>query len=128
MINSKAKGSRGEREFLETMLSTLGRDRTAQDRRNWQFTTWAGLDNPDVSIKGLERMHFEVKYTKNYAFPAFRKQVEQDCPAHKVPVIAYRIDREPGNFWLHFPVKHLEKFSLEVVTAFGYEVSKPCGQ
>jgi len=116
-MNSKQKGNRAEREIIDVLLAVLGRDRTPQDRRNYQFTNYGGTDNADVNIKGLEALHIEVKNTKNYSFPAFRKQVEADCPRHKVPVIAYRVQGEPGNFWLNLPIAKLEKFVREVYAA-----------
>ncbi len=123
MKNPKAKGNRGEAELISVLLGILGRERTPQDRRNYQFTAWGGQDNADINVKGLESIFFEVKNTKNYSFPAFRKQVEADCPSHKVPVIAYRVQGEPNNFWLNLPIAKLEKFVREVYAAL--EGAKP---
>lgn len=123
-INSRAKGIRGENSFIKTLLELLGREKTHKDRRNGQAVAHGGCDNPDVSLLGFERVHYEVKHTKSFQFPAWVKQVREDCPAHKVPVIAYKEPNKQDYFWLTFPLEKLEKFALEVVGAFGWEVSR----
>lgn len=120
----KAKGNLGETACINKTVEQLGREKCPQDRRNDQATAWGGIATPDISIKGLEAWHIEVKNTQTYQFPAWSSKIEGDCPRGKVPVIAYRVQGRNDFFWLQFPLDHLEKFCLEAVTAMGYQVYK----
>lgn len=89
-MNSKAKGSAGEREFA-ALLTEKGFSAHRNDQR---YIGGAGL--PDVSAEGLEGFHFEVKRVERLNVPEAMKQAIADASG-RVPVVAHRRSREP---WL----------------------------
>lgn len=89
-MNSKAKGSAGEREFA-AILAAHGFPAHRNDQRYV-----GGVGRPDVSAAGLDGFHFEVKRVERLNVPEAMKQAVHDC-AGRVPVVAHRRNREP---WL----------------------------
>lgn len=89
-MNSKAKGSAGEREFA-AVLAAHG---FPAHRNNQMFT--GGVGKPDVSAEGLDGYHFEVKRVERLNVPEAMQQAMHDA-AGRVPVVAHRRNREP---WL----------------------------
>ena len=93
-MNSKKKGSGGERELVE-ILTAEGFPAHRNDQR---FT--GGIGNPDVSAEGLEGFHFEVKRTEKLNLGAAMEQAEHDA-AGRVPVVAHRRSRRPWFITMH---------------------------
>ncbi|MBR2310520.1 MAG: hypothetical protein IKA47_08330 [Oscillospiraceae bacterium] len=93
-MNSKAKGSAGEREFA-AVLTQLGYPAHRNDQK---FIGGAGL--PDVSADGLEAFHFEVKRVERLNVSEAMKQAEADA-AGRVPIVAHRRNRHPWLVTLH---------------------------
>lgn len=93
-MNSKSKGSAGEREFAH-LLTEHGFPAHRNDQR---FI--GGVGRPDVSADGLEGFHFEVKRVEKLNIPAAMKQAEDDA-AGRVPVVAHRRNRAPWLVTLH---------------------------
>ena len=93
-MDSKGKGSAGEREFA-ALLTEHGFRAHRNDQR---FV--GGSGRPDVSAEGLDRFHFEVKRVEKLNVPAAMKQAEQDA-ADRVPVVAHRRNRAPWLVTLH---------------------------
>lgn len=90
-MNSKAKGSAGEREFA-AILTEHG---FPAHRNDQTFT--GGRNNPDVTAEGLEGYHFEVKRVERLNVSEAMRQAIRDAGAGAVPVVAHRRNREP---WL----------------------------
>ena len=122
-INSKDKGKRGEQDFIAAVCKLLGRERSAGDRRNWQWTTYGGANNPDVEIRELSGFHVEVKNTKLFSFPLWVKTLLEDCSPSKVPVLAYKQERK--GFWCLHRLEDVENYAVTWCQALGYEVRKP---
>lgn len=89
-MNSKAKGSAGERELCE-YLTRAGYPARRNDQRYM-----GGYDNPDISARGLEHLHIEVKRVERLNVTEAMHQAERDA-AGKTPVVMHRRNREP---WL----------------------------
>lgn len=89
-MNSKAKGSAGERELC-MWLTAHG----YPARRNEQRYI-GGKGNADVVAEGLERFHFEVKRAERLNVPAAMQQAERDADG-RIPAVVRRRNREP---WL----------------------------
>ena len=94
MMNSKKKGSAGERELCH-ILTGEG----FPCRRNDQWGV-GGYNNPDVAAEGLERFHLEVKRTERLNLGAAMEQAEHDA-AGRVPVVAHRRSRRPWLITMH---------------------------
>lgn len=97
-MNSKAKGSAGEREFA-AVLTQRGYPAHRNDQR---FV--GGSGRPDVSADGLDGFHFEVKRVERLNVSEAMKQAEADA-AGRVPIVAHRRNRAP---WL--VTMHLDDF------------------
>jgi hypothetical protein len=83
MVNSRAKGARGERELARTLTELFGWNA----RRTCQFSGNAG--DSDVVIEELPDVFVEVKLVENLSLvPVMRKAVEQ-CK-EKLPIICHR--------------------------------------
>lgn len=93
-MNSKKKGSAGEREFA-SILTGKGFPCHRNDQR---FT--GGVGNPDVSAEGLEAYHIEVKRVERLNLGAAMEQAEHDA-AGRVPVVAHRRSRRPWLITMH---------------------------
>lgn len=88
-MNSKRKGSCGERELLH-LLEAHGIPGQRNDQRYI-----GGADNPDIAadVRGLP-LHIEVKRTERLRLREALQQAERDA-AGRVPVVAFRGNREP---------------------------------
>lgn len=89
-MNSKAKGSAGERELC-AYLNARGFPAHRNDQRYV-----GGVGNPDIEAEGLTAYHFEVKRVERLNVPEAMRQAMHDA-AGRVPVVAHRRNREP---WL----------------------------
>ncbi len=89
-MNSKAKGSAGERE-LAALLTEAGFPAHRNEQR-----FMGGYDNPDISAAGLEAFHIEVKRVERLNIGEAMKQAERDA-AGRVPLVVHRRNRQP---WL----------------------------
>ena len=77
-MNSKRKGSGGERELAE-LLQAHGYDAHRNDQRYI-----GGLNNPDVG--GLPGYHIEVKRTERFSLYAAMEQARRDADGKAVPL------------------------------------------
>lgn len=89
-MNSKAKGSAGERE-LAAFLTAAGFPAHRSDQR---FT--GGENNPDVAAEGLEAYHIECKRCEKLNLGAAMEQAVHDAHG-KTPIVIHRWNRQP---WL----------------------------
>ena len=89
-MNSKAKGSAGERE-LAAILTAEGFDARRNDQR---YT--GGVGNPDVTAEGLEQYHIETKRTERLRLGEAMQQAIHDADG-KIPLVMHRRSRQP---WL----------------------------
>ena len=82
---SRAKGSRGELEFAR-LARTYGFDceRTGRD----------GRTSEDVT-HNIEGAHLEIKRDERLSVDAMVRQAERDAQPGRVPVVAYRRNRQP---------------------------------
>lgn len=91
-MNSKRKGSAGERELLH-MLEAHG---IAAHRNLQQFV--GGVDNPDIAAEvGGIPLHVEVKRQERLRLSAAVSQAVHDANGHALPVVVHRSNRQP---WL----------------------------
>ena len=89
-LNSKKKGSAGEREFLHLL-----EERGVEARRNEQRYV-GGLDNPDISAQlGGVPIHFEIKRAERFRLYDALEQAQRDANGHALPVVAHRQNRRP---------------------------------
>ena len=86
-MNSKRKGSAGERELCE-YLTGAG---YPAHRNDQQYT--GGKGNPDIDAEGLERFHIEVKRVEKLNISAAMQQAEHDAE-NRIPVVIHRRNRE----------------------------------
>ena len=93
-MNSKAKGSAGERELC-VWLTAHG----YPARRNEQRYI-GGKGNADVVAEGLERFHFEVKRGERLNVPAAMQQAERDRDG-RIPAVVHRRNRAPWLITMH---------------------------
>ena len=94
-MNSKAKGSAGERELC-MWLTAHG----YPARRNEQRYI-GGKGNPDISAEGLERFHLEIKRMERLNIHAAMHQAERDADG-RIPAVVHRRNREPWLITMHF--------------------------
>ena len=86
-MNSKRKGSAGERELCE-YLTAAG----FPAHRNEQRYT-GGKGNPDIDAEGLESLHIEVKRVEKLNVSAAMQQAGRDA-VNRIPVVVHRRNRE----------------------------------
>ena len=87
-MNSKRKGSVGERE-LAKILSSHG---YSSSRNNQQYI--GGLENPDISLPGI---HIECKRTEKLRLYDAMTQAVHDSNGKSLPVVMTRKNHAP---WL----------------------------
>ena len=88
-INSRTKGSVGEREWAQFL-----NDRGFEARRGIQFS--GSADSPDV-ITNLPDWHCECKRTETLSLYKAMDQATKDAGASKMPFVAHRRNKRP---WL----------------------------
>lgn len=88
LLNSKRKGSQGERELTE-ILSHVGE----VERNDQRYTGGAG--NPDIRFTaGGNVYHVEVKRVEKLNLHAAIKQAENDAADGTIPIVIHRRNRE----------------------------------
>lgn len=107
-INSKQKGSRGERE-VSKILTEAGFPAS----RSQQYK--GSVDSADLDCESLEHLHFEVKFVERLSLYKAMKQAREDA-GPKIPVVVHRKKRED---WL--AVLPLSDF-LQMQQQLGYAV------
>ena len=91
-MNSKKKGSAGERELLH-LLEAHGIPAHRNDQR---FV--GGLERPDIAAEvGGIPLHVEVKRQERLRLYEAVAQAVRDANGHALPVVAHRSNRQP---WL----------------------------
>lgn len=83
-VNSRAKGSRGERE-LSHKLQELG----FKARRGQQFCG----KNGDADVVGLPSIHIECKRVEKLNLDKAMEQAENDAREGEIPTVFHRKDR-----------------------------------
>ena len=84
-MNSKRKGSAGERE-LAKLLRTYGYDA----RRSVQYNGFQG----EADVVGVPGLHIECKRCEQVRDEVFLQQAERDAKKNEIPVVMYRRSRE----------------------------------
>lgn len=84
-INSKAKGSAGEREW-----SNLCKKYGFDTHRSQQFSG----ANHDADVEGIEGLHMEVKRVERLNVSEAMKQALKDKREDEIPIVAHRKNRE----------------------------------
>ena len=82
LVNSRAKGQRGEREFAKVC-----RNEGYEVRRGQQFS---GLEGEDVV--GLDKVHVEVKRVNKLNIEKAMEQSIRDAKESQIPIVAHRKD------------------------------------
>lgn len=85
-MNSKKKGSGGERELCE-ILRSYGYDSHRNDQR---YT--GGIENPDIS---LPMIHVECKRTETLRLYDALEQAIHDANGKSIPAVMHRRNRSP---------------------------------
>lgn len=87
MVNSKAKGARGEREFAHYLKEEAG----TEARRGCQFS--GSPDSPDVVSD--DAYHWEVKRTERLKiYEAIDQAVRDSAGGAKIPAVAFRSNKK----------------------------------
>lgn len=112
-MNSKQKGSRGERELAQWLRD----NGCASARRTQQYCGTEGTS--DITVAELSDWHIEHKATKNAKIQpsmlkAWFKQVRTDCPTDKLPVIINTPDNRERVAIL--PLRTVEALRLNLST------------
>lgn len=89
-INSKQKGSRGERD-----LRDFFKDQGLNARRSQQFA--GGTESSDVLVEEWKATHIECKFTEHVKPYDFVAQAIKDSGGEKLPVVFWRRN---GKEWL----------------------------
>jgi hypothetical protein len=87
MINSRAKGKKGELEIAKILRETYGFENV---KRGQQYS---GI-NGDADIVGLPYMHCEVKRVENLNIEKALQQAKRDCKEGKIPAVFHRKNGE----------------------------------
>ena len=85
-INSKAKGSAGERE-----LSRILRDRGYDAHRTAQY---CGNTGDAADVVGLDGFHIECKRCERTEIQKWMEQAERDHKDGTIPIVVHRRSRE----------------------------------
>ena len=85
MINSSAKGKRGERGWRDKL-----REHGFQAERGQQYH--GGPDSPDVRCEELP-IHWEVKHTQRLRLSEAYAQAQLEAKDDEIPVLAHRTNR-----------------------------------
>jgi hypothetical protein len=117
---ARKKGQEAEKKALAELCNQIGRKPGPGDRQNNQRREGGGLSIPDISIKGLDGWHSESKAENNYRFPAYWKQLREDCPANKRPALIFTCNT--GEQFLQIRLKDLANLAQDVVLAAGFEI------
>jgi hypothetical protein len=88
-MNSKRKGSSGERELCDILHKAGFTDAHRNEQRYV-----GGVDNPDIALDGY---HVEVKRSERFNAYEAMAQAERDANGKKIPIVAHRRNRKP---WL----------------------------
>lgn len=103
-LNSKAKGSAGEREACQALRDSLG----IAAARSQQYCGKAG--DADLQTE-LTNVHFECKRTERFnAYDAI-EQAKSDC-GDKIPVVLHRRNR--GEWLAVVPLSRLRELVREI--------------
>lgn len=86
MVNSRAKGAAGEREFA-ALLRRHGWDHAKRGQQR------SGLEQADV-VDGPASVHWEVKRVQRLQLRKALDQAIRDCSEGSVPVVAHRANGE----------------------------------
>lgn len=92
-VNSRAKGSRGERE-LSHKLQDLG----FEARRGQQFCG----KNGDADVVGLPGVHIECKRVEKLNLEKAMEQAVTDAREGEIPAVFHRKDRGPWLVTINF--------------------------
>lgn len=87
MVNSRQKGSAGERELARVLRETLG----VEARRGQQYS--GSPDSPDV-VTSLEGLHIECKRVEALSLYKALKQAVRDAGEDEIPCVMHRKSRE----------------------------------
>ena len=88
MVNSKRKGTNGERELVN-ILKSYGFD----CRRSQQYCGYA--DGSLADVIGLDGIHIEVKRVERINIDACMEQAVRDCKDGEIPTVWHRRNRKP---------------------------------
>lgn len=112
MVNSKKKGSAGERELARVLRTTLG----IEARRGQQFS--GSPDSPDL-VTSLDGIHIECKRVERFNMYEALNQSRRDA-GEKIPTVFHRRSREE---WVVIvEVKNLKRF-CEIICSTGKDDS-----
>lgn len=89
-MNSKKKGSSGERELLAILIEA-----GLAAKRNDQM--WkGGLENGDLEFEAAgEKYHVECKRTERFRLNDAMAQAEHDANGKAIPLVIHRANRQP---------------------------------
>jgi hypothetical protein len=91
MVNARAKGASGEREFCKWISDSLDLEHTPT--RNLEQVRSGGAD-----ILGVDPFVFEIKRVERVNRKKWWLQVKAAAEPGSIPVVAYRQNRKPWEF------------------------------
>jgi len=116
VVNSKAKGNRGELEACKALLE-IG----IHARRSQQYHGFA--DYGDIYISGAPQLHTEVKNLQRISVFAFYEQAVRDSRGKRIPWCLLHANRKP---WLALvAVNDLFRLANQLEVARFHASSKP---
>jgi hypothetical protein len=118
--SNQEKGATAEKKAITEICSQLSRKPGKQDRQNNQRRKGGGLGISDISIKDLEGWHPESKAGNTYQFPAFWKQLREECPKNKRPALIFTTNE--GEQYLQIRLKDLANLAQDVILGRGFEI------
>lgn len=114
--SNKAKGEAFEKE----VQAAFQKGAKNKVRRNHQGRAGGGMSNPDVSA--MPGWFGEAKAIKTPNLTEAHKQIEQDCPIDKKPMIFYKRN-EKG--WISIELERIDQFAQDRLEQRGAEVYFP---
>ena len=109
MVNARAKGSAGEREFCKWLQETLNLDRTLE--RNLNQVRNGGADIEDVYPFLFEIKRCEQLKLRDWWFQV--KTAAKDSPG-SIPIVAYRQNRKKWKFLISAQYIGLERGFIQL--------------
>lgn len=113
MVNSRQKGSAGERELARVLRETLG----VEARRGQQYC--GSPDSPDV-VTSLDGLHIECKRVEALSLYKALKQAIRDAGEDEIPCVMHRRSRE--DWVVIVRLRDARRFA-EIISSTGKNVS-----
>lgn len=112
MVNSRAKGARGERELAHELTRILG----CKALRGQQFS--GSPDSPDV-VTNLNGLHIECKRVETFNLYKSLRQAIKDAGDTEIPCVIHKKNRE--DWVVVVRLTDLKRFA-EIIDSIGKDI------